>query len=755
MSTVNITIPSLTNGVSQQAASVRSPSQLASQDNAWSSLVDGLIKRAPLEHVAKLRATAPSDAYVHEINRDTTERYVLIFMNGVIEAYNLLTGASISVATPDGVDYITTANPSSIISAVTVADYTFVINKSVEVALGDATDSAVVTITIASPGVVTHTAHGFAADTPIVFSTTGALPTGLTAGTTYWVQNPTTDTYEVSATPGGGSINTSGTQSGVHTATRTVDGIVQSFDKLPSTPVLGDLFKITGSATNPFDNYYVMWNGSVWVETVAPGLYNNYDASTMPHVLVRESDGTFTFKQATWDARLTADQWNSPEGAFVGRTISEVLFHRNRLGLVADESVVFSRAAAFFNFFRSTATQVLDTDPVHTAISHSRVSIIHHAVAFDEQTLLFSDQTQFALTANSVLTPSTSAIGVTTQFECSKLARPVAAGPNLYFAADRGNGSCIREYFVQKDTLTNDASDVTAHCPTYVPGGIFKMAASTSQDCVFALSNTERNTMYVYKFYWRNDEKIQSAWSRWVLPEGDIILSVVTISTVVYLVIQRSDGVYLEKADVQQGLVDADVGLRVHLDRRVLLTGSYDSGTNKTTWTLPYAESDTMQVVLSGDFPSSKGGILTIERPTSSTITAVGDYSGGDAYVGRPFTTRVQLSEPFMRDKSGSPILDGRLQLKRLLVRYANSGAFRVEVTPQARDTFTYVNSGKRLGDASFLIGSPAVSTGSFNVPIMSRSDRVIVELVSDSYLPCSFQSADWVAEYTAKSNRV
>lgn len=74
-------------------------------------------------------------------------------------------------------------------------------------------------ITIAAPGVATMPLHGFVADTAVIPTTTGALPTGLTAGTMYFVRNPTADTFELAATPGGVSITTSGTQSGVHTAT--------------------------------------------------------------------------------------------------------------------------------------------------------------------------------------------------------------------------------------------------------------------------------------------------------------------------------------------------------------------------------------------------------------------------------------------------------------------------------------------------------------------------------------------------------
>lgn len=78
--------------------------------------------------------------------------------------------------------------------------------------------SSTVTMTIASPGVITWNAHGLSAGAPIVFATSGALPTGLVAGTEYYVVSPTTNAFSVAATPGGAAINTSGSQSGTHTA---------------------------------------------------------------------------------------------------------------------------------------------------------------------------------------------------------------------------------------------------------------------------------------------------------------------------------------------------------------------------------------------------------------------------------------------------------------------------------------------------------------------------------------------------------
>lgn len=78
-----------------------------------------------------------------------------------------------------------------------------------------------VTISAASPGVVTEVAHGFAANDPVVFSNSGgALPAAITAGTKYFVKTVlTADTFTISATAGGTAINTATTGTGTHSVT--------------------------------------------------------------------------------------------------------------------------------------------------------------------------------------------------------------------------------------------------------------------------------------------------------------------------------------------------------------------------------------------------------------------------------------------------------------------------------------------------------------------------------------------------------
>lgn len=96
--------------------------------------------------------------------------------------------------------------------------------------------TATVTISVADPGVVTATeGHGLTIGSPVVFATDGALPTGLTAGTTYYViaAGFTPTTFSVAATPGGAGIETTLAGSGTHTVTGQPAGATALFIGIP------------------------------------------------------------------------------------------------------------------------------------------------------------------------------------------------------------------------------------------------------------------------------------------------------------------------------------------------------------------------------------------------------------------------------------------------------------------------------------------------------------------------------------------
>lgn len=675
MALINHGIPNLFNGISQQSASIRQPSQCELQENAFSSIVDGVHKRHASVNIGKLDTVQWTNAFVHIINRDPTERYVVAVQGGVLKVWDVF-GVAKTVTAPGGFAYLTSAAPQTDIRMVTIADYTFIVNKAVVTAMNAATA----------------------------------------------VATPT---------------------------------VVQTFSKLPTTGVVGTLYKITGDNTNQFGAYYVIWNGSAYVEAPAGGQADAFNPTTMPYTLVRNPDGTFTFAQATWQARLCGDNNSIPTPSFIGKAITDVVFYRNRLGFISGQNVIFSRAGSFFSFWGETATQVLATDPIDVAVSHTKVSTLRAAIPFSRNLLLFSDQTQFVLAATDTLTPQTVVIHATTEFECSSGSKPIALGSNVYFAVDRSGFTGFREYFVSSYQLTFDATDVTAHVPRYVPGGVTKMCGSTNEDVLFALSSQDPSAVFVYKYYWDGDTKAQSSWSRWTLGgSSPKILSMEMMNTKLYLVVQRPDGVYLEMIDVQVGLKQPDLPMLIHLDRKAYLTGTYNVVTNKTTWTLPYAESG-VQVVLGGSFVGRAGVRLNTTAVNSTTIQASGDYSAFPVYAGVPYTMRYRFSKQYYRDQSKAPVANAILKLRNFRVVFNQSGYFRAEVTPIGRQTEVYQFTGKVLGTTALTLGAPQLDNGVFRFPVMTDGTTATIELVNDSYLPSFFQSAEWEGMMTMKSQRV
>lgn len=678
MGLVNRSIPNLYNGVSRQPATLRLPSQAQEQINGLSSVVEGISKRPPTQTVAKINSLTNQDSFMATINRDVNNQYVIVVTDGDLFVYDV-DGTAQTVSFPDGKGYLSASTPREDFAAVTVADYTFIVNKTVDVQKG------------------------------------AALSTG------------------------------------------TLKGSKQKFVDLPTSGLVdGDVWEIAGDASNNFDNYYVKYVSAdaVWRETVKPGIEIDLDASTMPYQLVNNGGGNFTFSQATWNSRLVGDDETAKFPSFTGKPINDVFFHRNRLGFLSDENVIFSRAGDFFNLFPETTTIVLDTDPVDVSASHTKVAVLKHALAFNTSLILFADQAQFQLTARDVLTPKTTAINVTTEFIIDPKVKPTSVSTSIYFSTTKSNYSSIKEYSVQPLTYINDAADVTAHVPEYVPANLYKMSSSNLDDIVTGVSLDERNVIYVYKYYWASpEEKVQSSWSKFEIDANDTILNTDFIDTRLYMVIGRSDGMYIEYLDLNKP--EDDIGYVVNLDSRISQAGVYDAGTNTTTWTLPYPAVGNFRAVLGSAFTAQEGTELELTVTGANTVAVTGDYSGGNSYIGKPYWFTYTFSPIYFKDENRVHVPHYTLKIKNFKINCNETGFFQVDVTPKNRDTYTYKYTGKRLGDASLIIGNININTDAFKFPVMSNSSDVDITIKTDSSLPCTIQTAEWEGELTNKSKHI
>jgi hypothetical protein len=531
---------------------------------------------------------------------------------------------------------------------------------------------------------------------------------------------------------------------------------VKTPSQLPADFWEGYTLKISGALEGGGDDYYVTYTGDSWKETAKPGIAHYIADTTMPHKLVRNADGTFTFSKNTWLPRQSGDEDSNPMPSFVGRKINNIFFFRERLGLLAGENIIMSRAADYYNMFATTASGVLDDDPIDVSAADVKVSYLYHALPFQDSLLVFSDSAQFQLTGADVLSASTVRLEPTTRFSVGKNLPPTAAGRNVFFAVNKGANSSLREYFVTPgNTASSDALDITSHVPAYIPKNIRTLESSSLTDCMVAVSNEDGNEAYVYKFLWNGETKVQSSWGKWVFDADASVLAMGFDEATLSMVVLRSDGTYLEQVDLQNSRVETGMDRSVYLDRRLTLTGVYSAETGRTTWTLPFADTGTWQVVKAGGWTTSAGTVLPVTKDSTTTVSAYGNYSASPCFVGKPYTMRYRFSEFFLKDGEKTALLTGRLQLRTLTMGFSKTGYFRLEVTPKLRDTYSYPYTATLLGDIQASWDTSPLMTGRHRFPTVGSSALLQLDLVNDTPLPCFFHGAEWEALYVQRAKRL
>ena len=129
MALISQSVKNLKGGISQQPDILRFPEQGAEQINGWSSETEGLQKRPPFIFTktigdAGFLGNAP---LVHLINRDSIEQYYVVFTGSGIRVFDL--NGKEYVVTGD-MSYVQCSNPRDDLRMVTVADYTFIVNRN-------------------------------------------------------------------------------------------------------------------------------------------------------------------------------------------------------------------------------------------------------------------------------------------------------------------------------------------------------------------------------------------------------------------------------------------------------------------------------------------------------------------------------------------------------------------------------------------------------------------------------------------------
>ena len=322
MAAVSQKLANLVGGVSQQPDTVKFSNQLRTCDNYYPDFTSGLAKRPGLQAKGKL-ANAVDDGTWFHIFRDDKEKYIFQFSkagalkiwdanSGLQQTVNAVAAEATTYAVHDSFDDLATLQ---------INDYIFILNRTKVVAQGSTASSSynpfgfvnINTVAFNTDYIITIDGINFSHTTPSnasgstqnsVQTIINALVSSINGNANYVAQGIGNSIFIRRANNADFALKATGGTIG--TAVEAFKEIVTSVSQLPREFLSDRRIKVEGTAESNADDYWVVFVPSTagqtsgvghWEETIAPSTILGMNTETLPHVVIREANGTFTYRQ--------------------------------------------------------------------------------------------------------------------------------------------------------------------------------------------------------------------------------------------------------------------------------------------------------------------------------------------------------------------------------------------------------------------------------------------------------------------------
>jgi hypothetical protein len=367
------------------------------------------------------------------------------------------------------------------------------------------------------------------------------------------------------------------------------------------------------------------------------------------------------------------------------------------------------------------------------------------------------------------------------------------------------------EYFVDNNTETFHSEEITSQIPKYITKQVEKIAGSQAENTIVVGTSGDRNTLFVYKYFWSNKEKIQSAWMKFTF--GREVRGFDFIDSNLHLFTKDDDGLHLEKLTLEDGIKDAGLDYTLYLDSKIdgsELTTSYDAADKTTTisgfeYNVSLANDIALYTKLGNEravsiagsnslsisgylanyvthggtiykcetthtSPSSFVAVDTTVTPnvtywsvstdvSSAPAWSAGKFYNNDKYfvAGIPYNMLYRFSDQTLKqptERGGRSASDYAFQtIRNGSLNYAETGHFTVEVTPKFRDKYTYAFNPDILG-ANLTLNAFTPQDGHFRFPVQCQPNDAKIEVVTDSALPVKLLAAEFESMMIPRSRR-
>ena len=590
----------------------------------------------------------------------------------------------------------------------------------------------------------------------------------------------------------------------------------QDISRLPAMNKHGYVAQIANTADLDTDDYYVKFiadNGTSGVgnyeETVRPHNFASnsdpmkagLDPATMPHALINNRNGTFTFvkldettansqgNENYWKDRLVGDNSSNPFPTFKGGTIQEMFFHRNRLGIISGENVVMSQPGRYFDFFIVSAIAASDDNPIDITVSDVKPAFINHVLPIQKGIMMFSDSGQFLLfTESDIFSPKTARLKKVASYECDETIQPVDLGTSVLFTSNVSAYARAFEATIIDDDTPPNIIEQTRVVPEFLPKDITKSTNSAAIG-ITTYGKKGESEIYHYKYYDAGQKREQSAWYSWTLT-GTMQHMLYTAGS--FFTVTLHDGSY--KLCRHEYVADADntrayvlgtgtVGsplqtsrqFEAHLDNMTIATnvaGSAQTTTapEKTVLTIPYTPANTtnlFMVGLSGN-DSDGNSIAGIVRPAdavgtnSVTFNGINLHSAAKIAVGYKYTSTIELPTYYLNVGQNAYDTDGDLRISGFNFEMGVGGPLQFHLTSPFQyvdasgnitkdiDDYVQFESGI-LSDSSVFDKPPADLATSVRVPVQRKNEKYTLQIQIPDPFSTAIISASWDGIYNQK----
>ncbi|MEH7570017.1 hypothetical protein, partial [Priestia megaterium] len=213
-----------------------------------------------------------------------------------------------------------------------------------------------------------------------------------------------------------------------------------------------------------------------------------------------------------WLGRTVGNETNNETPDFVDTPFTGIGGYQGRLVLMSGAYVHMSASNKYNVLMRTTTDDVLDSDPIHVLSINASGQDFKHAVEFNKDLVLISDNQQAVIGGSTiVLTPQNTVIYKSSVAPMNTSHPPIMVGRDLIYTVQNTMGYSQVGQLQVNNLVENQFNPqiISAHLPKYLKGNIeFSAGTSLSGTIVFGTGTKE---LLVWQYIADQSEVLQSA----------------------------------------------------------------------------------------------------------------------------------------------------------------------------------------------------------------------------------------------------